>query len=71
MKWSLLIVAPQPRPCLTPTTKVIFITGFSGFALRADASIPKAKVLAKPFHLEDLVLEVERLFTEECFGELK
>ena len=71
MKSSLLIVAPQPRPCLRPTTKVIFITGFSGFALRAGASIPKAKVLAKPFHPEDLVLEVERLFAKESYDQLK
>ena len=56
---------------VSPTTNVIFITGFSGVALRAGASIPNAKILAKPFHLEDLVLEVERLFTKECFGKLK
>ena len=56
---------------VSPTTDVIFITGFSGVALRAGASIPNAKILAKPFHLEDLVLEVERLFTKECFGKLK
>jgi len=56
---------------VSPSTDVIFITGFSGVALRAGASIPNAKVLAKTFHLEDLVLEVERLFTKECFGKLK
>ena len=56
---------------VSPTTNVIFITGFSGVALRAGASIPNAKILAKPFHLKDLVLEVERLFTKECFGKLK
>ena len=56
---------------LSPTTNVIFITGFSGVALRAGASVANAKILAKPFHLEDLVLEVERLFTKECFGKLK
>ena len=56
---------------VSPTTNVIFITGFSGVALRAGASIPNAKVLAKPFHLKDLVLEVRRLFAMESFGELK
>ena len=56
---------------VSPTTNVIFITGFSGVALRAGASIPNAKILAKPFHLKDLVLEVERLYTKESFGELK
>ena len=61
------------RHCNTvsPSTDVIFITGFSGVALRAGASIPNAKVLAKTFHLEDLVLEVERLYAKESFGELK
>ena len=56
---------------VSPTTDVIFITGFSVVALRAGASIPNAKVLAKPLHLKDLVLEVERLYAKESFGELK
>jgi hypothetical protein len=33
--------------------------------------MPSAKILSKPLHLKDLVLEVERLFTKESFGELK
>ena len=33
--------------------------------------MPNAKILSKPFHLRDLVLEVERLFTNENYGELK
>ena len=56
---------------VSPSTEVIFITGFSGVALRAGASIPNAKVLAKTLHLKDLVLEVERLYAKESFGELK
>ena len=56
---------------VSPTTEVIFITGFSGVALRAGETMPSAKVLSKPFHLKDLVLEVERLFAKENFGELK
>ena len=56
---------------VSPTTDVIFITGFSGVALRAGASVPNAKILAKPFHLKDLVLEVERLYAKESLGELK
>jgi two-component system, cell cycle response regulator CpdR len=56
------------RECarLSPKTEVMFITGFSGVALRAGQSVPKAKVLSKPFHLKDLVLEVERLFNKEA-----
>ena len=56
---------------VSPTTDVIFITGFSGVALRAGASIPNAKILAKPFHLKDLVLEVERLFAKESRDKMK
>jgi two-component system cell cycle response regulator CpdR len=56
---------------VSPSTEVIFITGFSDVALRAGASIPNAKVLAKTLHLKDLVLEVERLYAKESFGELK
>lgn len=56
---------------VSPSTEVMFITGFSGVALRVGESMPSAKVLSKPFHLKDLVLEVERLFANENFGELK
>ncbi len=56
---------------VSPTTDVIFITGFSGVALRAGASVPNAKILAKPFHLKDLVLEVDPLFAKESCDELK
>lgn len=51
---------------VSPKTEVMFITGFSGVALRAGQSMPQAKVLSKPFHLKDLVLEVERLFNKEA-----
>lgn len=46
-------------------------SGYEVVAMRAGASIPNAKILAKPSHLKDLVLEVERLFSKESFGELK
>lgn len=51
---------------VSPRTEVMFITGFSGVALRAGQSMPQAKILSKPFHLKDLVLEVERLFNKEA-----
>lgn len=50
---------------VSPQTQVMFITGFSGVALRAGDAVPHAKILSKPFHLRDLVLEVERMFTPE------
>jgi two-component system, cell cycle response regulator CpdR len=56
---------------ISPRTEVMFITGFSGVALRAGESVPRAKILSKPFHLRDLVLEVERLFGDQSASELK
>ena len=32
--------------------------------------MPQARVLSKPFHLRDLVLEVDRMFQGASFGEL-
>jgi two-component system, cell cycle response regulator CpdR len=47
---------------ISPATKVMFITGFAAVSLRASREAPQAKVLSKPFHLRDLVLEVQRVF---------
>lgn len=47
---------------ISPRTKVMFITGFAAVTLKAAKEAPQAKLLSKPFHLRDLVLEVERLF---------
>ncbi len=47
---------------VSPATKVMFITGFAAVTLKANREAPQARVLSKPFHLKDLVLEVERLF---------
>ena len=47
---------------VSPATKVMFITGFAAVSLRASRDAPGAKVLSKPFHLRDLVLEVQRIF---------
>lgn len=47
---------------LDPQMKIMFITGFAAVALHPDSKAPRdAKVLSKPFHLRDLVNEVERL----------
>jgi two-component system cell cycle response regulator CpdR len=47
---------------LDPDIKVMFITGFAAVALNPDSQAPKdAKVLSKPFHLRDLVTEVQKL----------
>jgi two-component system cell cycle response regulator CpdR len=45
-----------------PELKIMFITGFAAVALNPDNHAPAdAKVLSKPFHLRDLVDEVDRL----------
>ena len=42
--------------------KIMFITGFAAVALHPSANAPKqAKVLSKPFHLREIVAEVERM----------
>ncbi|MGB7655613.1 MAG: response regulator [Novosphingobium sp.] len=51
---------------LSPKTKVMFITGFAAVTLKASREAPQAKVLSKPFHLKDLVLEVERIFGQQA-----
>ena len=52
----------QRAASLAPGMRVMFITGFAAVALKTGASHPHARVLSKPFHLRDLVLEVDRLF---------
>ena len=51
---------------MSPDTKVMFITGFAAVSLRATREMPDAKVLSKPFHLRDLVLEVQRVFGQSA-----
>ena len=50
--------------------RVMFITGFAAVTLKAGQAMPNARVLSKPFHLRDLVMEVDRLFQGPSFGEL-
>ena len=47
---------------LDPDIKIMFITGFAAVSLRAEENVPQAKLLSKPFHLKDLVREVDSLF---------
>ena len=50
---------------LDPDIKVMFITGFAAVALQPDSQAPKdAKILSKPFHLRDLVNEVEKMLQQ-------
>ena len=55
---------------VSPATKVMFITGFAAVSLKASREQPRAKVLSKPFHLKDLVMEVDRMFHAEAAARL-
>ena len=56
---------------LAPDMRVMFITGFAAVTLRAGQQMPQARVLSKPFHLRDLVLEVDRMFEIGAFAPLQ
>jgi len=61
----------QKASSIDPGIRVMFITGFAAVALQGGRTAPEAKLLSKPFHLKDLVAEVDRLFqTEDQHGRL-
>lgn len=49
---------------ISPATRVMFITGFAAVALRTGGAAAGSRVLSKPFHLRELVLEIERVFAD-------
>ena len=51
----------QKASAIDPAIRVMFITGFAAVALQGGRTAPGAKLLSKPFHLRDLVNEVEKL----------
>ncbi|QZD86022.1 cell cycle two-component system response regulator CpdR [Qipengyuania psychrotolerans] len=55
---------------ISPHTKVMFITGFAAVTLKASREQPHAKVLSKPFHLRDLVMEVERVLEDKISAQI-
>ncbi len=60
----------QRASALHPDMRVMFITGFAAVTLQNGAMPPEAKVLSKPFHLRDLVLEVDRMFQTSTAADL-
>ncbi|GLV21718.1 response regulator [Sphingomonadales bacterium 56] len=52
----------QHAATVAPDMRIMFITGFAAVTLKAGKAVPQAKVLSKPFHLRDLVLEIDRMF---------
>ena len=61
----------QKASAIDAAIKVMFITGFAAVALQSGRTKPEAKLLSKPFHLKDLVAEVDRMFqSEDQHGQL-
>jgi len=60
----------QHAASIAPEMRVMFITGFAAVTLKAGKAVPQAKVLSKPFHLRDLVFEVDRMFSTSAASEL-
>ncbi len=52
----------QKAQALPNPPQVMFITGFAAVALQATEQVPDARLLSKPFHLKDLVSQVDALF---------
>jgi two-component system cell cycle response regulator CpdR len=54
----------QKASDLRPTLKIMFITGFAAVAMnKGTKTSDKATVLSKPFHLNDLVEQVEQILS--------
>ncbi len=53
----------QKASNLFPGLKIMFITGFAAVAMskKADIRPEPSKILSKPFHLKDLIDQVEQL----------
>ena len=49
---------------MAPGMRVMFITGFAAVTLKAGEAMPNARILSKPFHLRELVMEVDRMFED-------
>ncbi len=64
----------QKAAMVLPKLKVMFITGFAAVAMgqrnAASASAGHARILSKPFHLNDLVKQVEELLSSETKNEV-
>ena len=51
----------QRAVAIDPRIRVMFITGFAAVAMnQRNAGRSEARVLSKPFHLRDLVAEIDR-----------
>lgn len=50
---------------IDPDLKIMFITGFAAVTLNNESQAPKdARILSKPFHLKDLVREIDKLLAD-------
>lgn len=55
----------EAAKALYPTLKILFITGFSGIAAqKSETSDGGAQIMSKPFHLIDLIGQVNELLKD-------
>ncbi len=56
----------QKASDINPDIKIMFITGFAAMAMRSDSDETpnNTKTMSKPFHLNDLVEQVENILTD-------
>lgn len=54
----------QKARALFPDMKTMFITGFAGMSVGIDDKNPHTQIMAKPFHLKDLVRQVATLLQD-------
>ena len=50
----------QKAQAMPNPPQVMFITGFAAVALTANSAMPETQLLSKPFHLKDLVAQIEQ-----------
>ncbi len=55
---------------ISPSTKVMFITGFAAVSMRARSETPQARTLSKPFHLRELVGQIDLMFHTEAVANM-
>ncbi len=52
----------QRAVSIDPRIRIMFITGFAAVAMKnSELETARAKVLSKPFHLRDLVAQIDRM----------
>ena len=68
---DVVVISPSADLAILVFAALFLAVGFAAVALQGGRTAPEAKLLSKPFHLKDLVMEVDRIFqTEDQHGRL-